>query len=93
MKVKKIYLIFILLTILMGLLTPICIAEGFSFVMGENSSFAAFDMIDAFVAVKDFIANRILSRCIQQMPKPHRSAIFESLDEINRSIAKTSTCL
>jgi len=92
---KKTFLILISLIILISLSTSTCLAQEFSFAMKDNCSPTVFYIAGAFAEIRERIINcdDVLTRCLFKIPKPQRSDIFKTIDEINRSIAETSTCL
>lgn len=86
MKREKVFLVFLFLLILTNLLNSICAAEEIPFLRIVYGR-------DIFVQIRDYIANFELLRCVFNLPSPKRSALFETMNEISRSIAKTQTCL
>ncbi len=92
---KKTFLIFISLIILISLSTSTCLAQEFSFAIKENYSPTVFHITVAFAEIRERIINcdDVLIKCLFKIPKPQRSDIFKTIDGINRSIAETSTCL
>lgn len=95
MKKRQISLIIIFLIILMSLSVAVCNASEFSFAIKENCSPMIFYITGAFAEIRERIINcdDVLIKCLFKIPKPQRSDIFKTIDEINRSIAETSTCL
>ena len=81
----KIFLILIPLIILINLAVSTCTAEEFSL--------PAFNIPDAFIKIKDCIIDEVLALRLFAVPKVQRSDIFKAIEETNRSVAKTSTCL
>ena len=92
---KKTFLIFISLIILISLPIFTCEASEFSFAIKENCSPMIFYITGAFAGIRERIINcdDVLIKCLFKIPKPQRSDIFKTIDEINRSIAETSACL
>lgn len=89
----KIFLIFALIIILANIPVSICLAEEFSFTIKQNISLSVLPVIGAFVELRDYIIGDVSIRHLFEIPKIQRPDIFKAVDEINRSITETSTCL
>lgn len=88
MKKERIFLVFVFLIILVHLSSINCAAGEFHFTAKENISLPTFHFyaIDILTKIKD-------SYLLLQVSKPTRTDIFKEIEDINRSLAKTSTCL
>ena len=99
----KVFLIFIVISgIIICLPASHCLAEEFSFTAETGISFPlagrvpispTFYLAESLIALRDCIVKDISINNLSELPPPVRSNIFETIDEISRSIAETSTCL
>ena len=78
------------------------LAEEFSFDMKMNIAFPLAEMVPAvptfyfietFRILNEHMLKEILIKNLYELPRPKCSNIFETIDEISRSITKTSACL